>query len=96
MSGSARMNSSSMRFIRFDGEKVFAEFEKKQMMHMKVLERKKAMIEEALTAAFGSPVSIAMVLEGSALPEKKLSDVARDVINQSYDVFGRENIEIIE
>ena len=93
---SIRSPLSSMVFIGFDGQQVTVEFAKKQMMHMKVLERKKAMIEEALTAAFGSPVSIAMVLEGSALPEKKLSDVARDVINQSYDVFGRENIEIIE
>lgn len=93
---SIRSPLGSMVFIGFDGQQVTVEFAKKQMMHMKVLERKKAMIEEALTAAFGSPVSIAMVLEGSALPEKKLSDVARDVINQSYDVFGRENIEIIE
>ena len=87
----------SMRFIRFDGEKVFAEFEKKQMMHMKVLERKKELISQALTEAFGSPVTIAMSVEGEgAAMEKKLSTVARDVINQSYDVFGRENIELVD
>ena len=85
-----------MRFIAFDGQRVTVEFPKKQMMHMKVLERKKPMIDEALANAFGSPVSIAMVLEGSNMPEKKMSDVARDVINQSYDVFGRENIDITD
>ena len=86
----------SMRFTAFDGQQVTVEFAKNRMMHMKVLERKKAMLDEALTAAFGAPVSIAMVLEGSGTPEKKLPDVARDVINQSYDVFGRENIELTD
>ena len=93
---SIRSPLSSMRFMSFDGQRVTVEFAKNRMMHMKVLERKKPMIEEALTAAFGAPVAIAMVLEGSNLPEKKLSDVARDVINQSYDVFGRENIDITD
>ena len=93
---SIRSPIQSMRFMRFDGERVFVEFPKKQMMHMKILERKKAMIDEALTAAFGQPVGIAMSLEGAGIVEKKLSDVAKDVINQSYDVFGRENIEIVD
>ena len=66
------------------------------MMHMKLLERKKPLIDEALTAAFGAPVGIAMVLEGSAAPEKKLSDVAKDVINQANDVFGREKLDLTD
>ena len=89
---SIRTPLDSMRFLRFDGQCCFVEFSKKQMMHMKVLERKKGMIEEALAAAFGAPVTVSMALEGSAAEEKKVADVARDVINQSYDVFGRENI----
>ena len=93
---SIRSPLQSMRFLRFDGQQVRVEFAKKQMMHMKVLERKKPMIDEALTAAFGTPVGIAMQLEGSGAPEKKLSDVAKDVINQSYDVFGRENIDLVD
>ena len=42
------------------------------------------------------PVGIAMSLEGAGVVEKKLSDVAKDVINQSYDVFGRDKIEIVD
>ena len=53
------------------------------------------MLEEVLTECFGSPVSILMTLEGSG-EEKRVSDVARDVINQAYDVFGRENISVEE
>jgi hypothetical protein len=37
-----------------------------------------------------------MALEGSGEQEKKVADVARDVINQSYDVFGRENVELLD
>ena len=92
---SIRSPLESMRFIRFDGSQVTVEFTKKQMMHMKVLERKKPMIESALGECFGAPVSIAMTMEGAAA-EKKLSSVARDVINQSYDVFGRDKIDIVD
>ena len=84
-----------MRFIGFDGRQATVEFSRKNMMHMKLLERKKAAIDAALSEAFGAPVGVAMRLEGSQA-EKKVSDVARDVINQSYDVFGRENIELTE
>ncbi len=89
---SIRAPLDSMRFIRFDGHKVVAEFSKKNIMHMKLLERKKSVIEQALSDAFGAPVALAMTQEGVA--EKKVSDVARDIINQSYDVFGRDKIEV--
>ena len=94
---SIRSPLQSMRFIRFDGEKAFVEFSKKQMMHMKVLERKRDLINEALTEAFGTDVSIAMSMEGVGASENKgPGSVARNVINQSYDVFGRDKIEIVD
>ena len=93
---SIRTPLSSMRFVSFDGRQVAVEFEKKGFMHLKLLERKKPLIEEALTGAFGEPVAISMTLEGSGAPEKKMSDAARDVINQAYDVFGREKTSIEE
>ncbi len=92
---SIRAPLGSMRFIRFDGRQVTVEFSKKNMMHMKLLERKKSLIEGALSEAFGTSVAIAMALEGGAA-DKKVSDVAREVINQSYDVFGRDKIDIVE
>lgn len=93
---SIRSPLQSMRFTGFDGEKLSVEFSKKQMMHMKVLERKKDLINQALTDAFGADVTVVMSLEGAGATEKKLSATARDVINQSYDVFGRENIELVD
>ena len=92
---SIRTPLNSMRFIQFDGQRVTVEFGKKQIMHMKMLERKKNLIDAALSDAFGAPVAVAMVMEGDAA-EKTVSDVAREVINQSYDVFGRDKIDIID
>ena len=91
---SIRAPLASMRFIRFDGRQVTVEFSKKNMMHMKLLERRKAQIEAALSDAFGQPVGLALTLEGQAA--KPVSGVARDIINQSYDVFGRDKIEVVE
>ena len=93
---SIRSPLESMRFIRFDGRQVTVEFSRKGMMHMKLLERKKAMLEGALSEAFDAPVSLSMTLEGSGATEKKLSDTARDVINQAYDVFGRDKTNVEE
>lgn len=93
---SIRQPLGTMRFLNFDGARVTVEFARNRMMNMKLLERKKAMINEALTAAFGAQVSISMTLEGSGAPEKNVSDTARKVIDQSYDVFGRENIDIVD
>ena len=93
---SIRSPLQSMRFIGFDGENLSVEFSKKQMMHMKVLERKKELINQALSDAFGASVNIVMSLEGAGTPEKKLSATARDIINQSYDVFGRDKIELVD
>lgn len=93
---SIRSPLESMHFIRFDGQKVTVAFGKKQMMHMRMLERKKTMIEAALSDAFGTPVGIEMQLEGETVSRESVTEVARKVIDQSYDVFGREKIEILE
>jgi len=85
-----------MRFMLFDGNQIFVEFDKKQMMHMKMLERKKQMIDGALSDAFGKPVGIVMRVEDDANAPKSVSAVARDVINQSYDIFGRDKIDIVD
>ena len=92
---SIRRPLESMRFVKFDGHSAYVEFDRKQLMHMKVLERKKPLLEAALSQAFGSPVSISMAAEEGET-QKNLSDVARKVINESYDVFGREKIDITD
>ena len=50
----------------------------------------------AVPFGMGNRRRIAMVLEGSAVPEKKLSDTVRDVISQANDVFGREKLDLTD
>jgi predicted metalloprotease with PDZ domain len=83
-----------MRFIRFDGNQVVVEFAKKAMMDKMLLERKKTMLQEALSDAFGQPVGIAMNIEGSDVQAKSVSKTARTIIEQAYDVFGREKTSV--
>ena len=84
----------SMRFVAFDGSVVTVEFSKKQMMHMKMLERKKALFDGALSEAFGQPVSIHMQLEGEKTARAATGSTARRVIEESYEVFGRDKIDL--
>ena len=91
---SIRKPLGSMRFMNFDGSRVIVEFSRKEMTIKAVLEKKKPIIEEALAAAFGQPVGIVMNIEGREAKEGNVSDTARDIINQAYDVFGREKTSI--
>ena len=91
---SIRATLPSMRFTGFDGNTVTVEFTKKQLMHMKMLERKKELFDAALSDAFGQPVSISMRLEGDRAAAPSTAAVAKRIIEQSYDIFGRENIDI--
>lgn len=56
---------ASMIFAGVEGDTVHVEFQKKAMMHMKVLERRAQMFNEALTEKFGRPMRIALRVEGA-------------------------------
>jgi DNA polymerase-3 subunit gamma/tau len=87
---------AAMHFDRLEESSAHVEFEKKNMMLMKLLERKAEQFDAALTEAFGKPMKIVMALAGAQRAANKPSAPAKSVIEQSYDVFGRENIELTE
>ena len=58
-----------MKFAGYDGGVVTAEFARKQLMFMKMLERKREPMEAAFTEAFGAPTKLVMRLEGDAAPQ---------------------------
>ena len=88
---------AAMVFVGIADGVAQVEFPKKSMMFMKVLERKTELFDAALTKAFGAPMRISMALEGAARPAAKTTPApAKGVIEQSYDIFGRENIELTE
>jgi DNA polymerase-3 subunit gamma/tau len=87
----------AMVFTGIENGVAYVEFPKKSLMLMKVLERKTDLFDAALTEAFGAPTKISMALEGAGRPAAKATPApAKSVIEQSYDIFGRENIELTE
>ena len=89
---SCRQMIQSMHFVSFDRGVLTVEFAKKQILHMKMLERRKADLEKTFSNVFRTPVLLDMRLEG-----EKAADVgaaARRVISESYDIFGRENVDL--
>ena len=91
---SIRQALREMRFVSLEDGALAVEFSKKQMMFLKILERKQAVLEAGFSEAFGKPIRLLMRLEeekaASAAP------VAGRVIAHSYDVFGRENIDLTD
>ena len=85
-----------MKFAGYENGVVTAEFARPQLMFMKILERKREAMEAALTEAFAAPTKLVMRLEGEAAPQGAAATQARRVIEQSYDVFGRENIDLTD
>ena len=86
---------ASMTFAGLEGDTVHVEFEKKSMMHMKMLERRVQLFNEALTGKFGRPMRIAMRVKGAG-PAARTASPAKKIIEQSYDIFGRENIDFTD
>ena len=87
----------AMTFVGVSDGVAYVEFPKKNMMYMKVLERKTDLFDAALTQTFGTSMKISMALEGAARPTVKTTPApAKGIIEQSYDIFGRENIELTE
>ena len=86
----------AMTYVGINGNVVQVEFSKKNLMFMKVLERKLGIFNAALTEKFGQNMTIAMRMEGVNSANAKASSPAKKVIEQSYDIFGRENIKITD
>ena len=93
---SMRAALGGMKFAGYENGVVTAEFARPQMMFMKMLERKRGAMEAAFTEAFAAPTKLVMRLEGEAAPQGAAATQARRVIEQSYDVFGRENIDLTD
>ncbi len=85
---------SAMIFVSVNDSIVTVEFPKKNLMFQKILERKVSILNEAFTAKFGRNMTVAMRAEGINAAAAKTSSPAKKIIEQSYDIFGRENIEI--
>ena len=93
--GSVKRMLEKMQFAGMEDGVVTVAFGKDGIMVRRVLEAKQALIEAALSESFGSPVHLRMVNEGQAA-QAKPSAAAKSVIEQSYDVFGRDKIDLTD
>ncbi len=93
---SIRATLPSMAFVSYDAGVLTVQFSKKQLMHMRMLERKKAALEELFARHFGAPLTLRMVQEGDAAAKSapSVGATAKRVIEESYDLFGREKISL--
>ena len=83
-----------MVFAGIENGVVTVEFGRDGIMVRKVLESKIQLIEAALSQTFGQEMHLRTRNAGEA--PVKTSSAAKSVIEQSYDIFGRENIELTD
>ena len=88
-----RMMEKAM-FAGIEDGVVTLEFGSDGIMVKRLLEPKTGIIEKALSEAFGSPMTLRMVMQGKA--PVKTNAQARSIIEQSYDIFGRDKIELTD
>ena len=87
----------SMKFGGLANGVITGVFAKKQMMHMKLLERKQDVLEAALSEAYGETIKLLLKLEGDTAAAPGKTDAgARKVMEQAFDVFGRDMVEITD
>jgi len=79
-------------FRGLDGDSVLMELPRARAFYRQILEKddKKALIDQALSAAFGRPASFRFVQGGEA-PKAD----AR-TLEQAYDVFGRDKVSVLD
>ena len=91
---SIRSMLPKMIFAGIEDGVVTVEFGRDGIMVRKVLESRIQLIEAALTQTFGQEMRLRTRNAGEA--PAKTSSAAKSVIEQSYDIFGRENIELTD
>ena len=83
-----------MRYAGVEDGVVTVEFGRDGIMVRRVLESKAPLIEAALSETFGQSMRLRTRNAGEA--PVKTSAAAKSVIEQSYDVFGRDKIELTD
>ena len=91
---SIRRMMDKMIFAGIENGLVKVEFAGDGLMVRRLLEAKISLFEQAFSDAFGMPMGVSMGIQGKA--PAKTSAQAKNVIEQSYDIFGRDKIELTD
>lgn len=94
---SIRTMLGKMRFAGVEGDVVTVEFGGDAIMVRSLIERKTDIIEAALSQAFGRDMHLRTAMAGAtASAAPATAKAARKVIEQSYEVFGRDKIDLTD
>ena len=91
---SIRSMLGKMRFAGVQDDAVTVRFGRDAVIVRRLLEGRAALIEAALSDAYGRPMRLQMQNESDA--PARTNAAARSVIDQSLDVFGRDKIEFTD
>ena len=94
MEPSIRRMLEKTRFGGIESDLITLEFGKDGIMIKPILEKKAEILEAAFSRAFGRPMRLRTRMAGAS--PVKTSAAAKSVIEQSYDVFGRDKIELTD
>ncbi len=86
---------AALKCLGEEGGVVRLALPKKWNMYLGVLtnDAKKQLLEQAVSAAYGRPMRTQITLEDET---KKPVVAQRDVLDQVYDLFGRENVSVLD
>ena len=86
-----------VEFGGMEGDVVTLRVPRKWVMYFQMLERKKDNLEELLSGAFGRAVRARVTMEGAKerASTEKSADAGK-ALSQVFDVFGRENVSVVD
>ncbi|MDL2206997.1 hypothetical protein LJC33_08840, partial [Eubacteriales bacterium OttesenSCG-928-N13] len=88
---------SNLKYLGEDGDIVQLAVPKKWNMFLMLLQQdsKRQLIEQQMAEAYGRPMHAQIVAEGESQP-KPARPPAQQSLQQAYDLFGRENVSVLD
>lgn len=83
------------KYLGMDGDTVRIQFPKSGEVFANMLrqEARRARIEALLSEAAGRPITVSVLLDE---PQKANAPQAKDTMQQAFELFGRENVQIVD
>ncbi len=92
---SLRAFLSRMKFAGMDADVLFTVFDKNSRIQMQLLEKKTSLLEQAFSEKFGRTIAVNMKLENDAA-QKAAKAVSSETMTRTFEIFGRDKVEVID
>ena len=88
-----RVFLGNARYLRTDGDDVYVRYAKDQLIQKLTVEKKTAEIEEALEKTYGRKVHLIITMEDGGRAATNANGTG---LSRTYEIFGRENVELVD